>query len=287
MAETRSFSAAARVLGVGQPTISRRVAELEARLGCALFSRGRRGAELTEQGERLVPAAEQMARWAGEFDRLARGAEEAPEGRVRLAAPPALAVDYLAPLAAVVRQRWPRIRLEILASIDHVDLSRGTADLAIRTRAPHEPGLKSVARMDVSLGVFASRDYAERLSQPAAIADLDWITWAFPYEHVAPRPMLERAIPGFTPAFASDDYLVQRSAVRAGLGAMILERPTSLDVPFVRESSFELVEIDVGFELPQGELHLVCANSMRFVPRVRAMIELLGEMLGGEGAGAR
>lgn len=279
VAESSSFSGAARRLGVGQPTISRRVAELESRLGCPLFRRGKRGAELTEQGARLVPAAEQMARWAGEFDRLARGAEEAPEGRVRLAAPPALAVDFLAPMAALARERWPGIRLEILASIDHVDLARGVADLAVRTRAPHEPGLVSVAELAVPLGVFAAPGYAARAPSPARLDELDWITWAFPYEHVAPRPMLERAIADFVPVFASDDYLVQRAAARAGLGAMILERPIQPKTLPVPPQPAGLVEIDVGFELPTGALHLVCAQSMRFVPRVRAMIDVLCELL--------
>lgn len=284
VAEQQSFSGAARHLGLGQPTISRRVAALEKRTGSQLFRRGKRGAELTEAGARLLPAAEQMARWAGEFGRLARGAEETVAGTVRIAAPPALAVDFLGPLAARARERLPEIRLEVLASIEHIDLTRGTADLALRTRNPHEPELTSLASMPIPLGVFGARAYVARLagrkSGGVALADLDWITWAFPFEHVPPRPMLERAIPGFAPAFASDSYLVQRSALTAGLGAMILERP----VPGARAapSGADLLEIDIGVSLPPGELHLVCAKSMRFVPRVRAVVELLRDELGGQ-----
>lgn len=279
VAEARSFSAAARVLRVGQPTISRRIAEFEERLGCQLFRRGRRGAALTEAGAQLVPAAEQMARWAGEFDRLSRGTEAEPEGCVRVASPPAVAVDFLAPLAAVALERLPGIRLEVLASIDHVDLSRGIADLAIRTRPPHEPELTSVGHLNVPIGVFASHAYAATISQPTHLRDLDWITWAYPYEHVPPRPMLEREIPDFEPAFASDNYLVQRSALHAGLGAMILEKPLDRRDPPLQSDPPELVELDLGFELPAGELHLVCARSMQFVPRVRAVIDLLRQAL--------
>ena len=76
VAEKRSFSAAARALEVRQPTISRRIANLEERLGTQLFRRGKQGAALTDNGARLLPAAEQMARWAGEFGRLAAGAQE-------------------------------------------------------------------------------------------------------------------------------------------------------------------------------------------------------------------
>jgi len=274
VAEQRSFSAAARHLGLGQPTISRRIALLEERVGAQLFLRGKRGAELTAEGERLLPASKQMARWAGEFRRAARGAETEVSGVVRLAAPPAFALDLLGPFAGRVRQRLPEIRLEVLSSIEHVELSRGVADLAVRTRAPGEPELTSIQSIAISLGVYSSPGYAARIPQPCELASLDWVTWAFPFEHVAPRPMLERVIPEFVPAFASDSYLVQRRAVEAGVGAMILERPIH-----VASGGQGLVEIDVGIDLPPAQLHLVCARSMRYVPRVRAVVGLLQEFL--------
>ncbi len=289
VAEKHSFSSAAGLLGVGQPTISRRIAALEGRLGCQLFTRGKRGTELTDAGARLLPAAEQMARWAGEFRRLAQGAEERPTGTVRIAAPPGLAVEVLAPLAAIARDRLPEIRLEVLASVDYIDLSRGGADLAIRTRETHEPELTTIHRIEFEIGLFATVEYKTRLvdrlgaagraDSTFRIEDLDWITWSFPYEEVAPRPMLERAIPDFTPAFASDNYLVLKSALAAGMGVMVLEKHPSAN-PLASE---EFVEIDLGFSLPSSAYYLICAKSMRWVPRVRAVTDLLIEQLrGGE-----
>lgn len=289
VAEQRSFSAASGLLGVGQPTISRRIAALEGKLGCQLFTRGKRGTELTDAGARLLPAAEQMARWAGEFGRLAQGAEESPTGTVRIAAPPGLAVEMLAPLAAIAGERLPEIRLEVLASIDYLDLSRGGADLAIRTRETHEPELATIHSVEFEIGVFATVEYRARLVDKLGaegrvdpsfrIEDLDWITWSFPYEQVAPRPMLERAIPDFAPAFASDNYLVLKSALAAGLGVMVLEKQNAAN-PL---ASTELVEIDLGFSLPPSQYYLICAKSMRYVPRVRAVADLLIERLHGSG----
>jgi DNA-binding transcriptional LysR family regulator len=277
VAEQRSFSAAARFLGLGQPTISRRIAHIEEGMGCQLFRRDKRGAELTDDGARLLPAAEQMARWAGEFDRLARGAEAEMSGTVRLAAPPGLAVELLAPFARLARQRLPDIRLEILASIEHIDLSRGAADLAVRTRQPHEPELMSLHSTDVEVGVFASADYGAGVANGATARDIDWVTWAFPYEHVEPRPLLESLIPDFKPAFTSDNYLVQKSAVAEGMGAMILERDRH---PLAQNDEFvELVQLNLGIELPRGEFHLVCAKSMQYVPRVKGVADLLIEQL--------
>lgn len=274
VAEAGTFSAAARELACGQPTISRKIAELESRLGLQLFSRGKQGAQLTDAGARLLPAAEQMARWAGEFERQARGVDAGTAGVVRIAAPPGLSVEFLAPFARRLRDELPELRLEVLASIEHVDLSRGVADLAIRTRPPNEPELTTIARIEMELGVFASPEYARHLPADVTPEQVDWITWSFPYLHLEPRPTLERWIDGFTPSFASDNYLVMKSALLHGLGAMILERATHplADAP-------ELVAIDLGVPLPRGELHLVCARSARFVPRIRAVADrLVGEL---------
>jgi DNA-binding transcriptional LysR family regulator len=285
VAEAGSFSAAAALLGLGQPTISRRIASLESRLGCQLFTRGKQGTGITDEGAKLLPAAEQMARWAGEFGRLAQGAEESPAGTVRIAAPPGLAVEVLAPLAATARERLPEIRLEVLASVDYIDLTRGGADLAIRTRETFEPELATIASARFEIGVFATAAYEARLNDrlgrarddrsPYRIEDLDWITWSFPYEQVAPRPMLERVIADFTPAFASDNYLVLKSGLIAGLGVMVLEKQgTAIGSP-----AADVVELDLGFSLPPSDYYLICAKSMRFVPRIRAVADLLMQRL--------
>ena len=278
--EAGSISGGAKRLGLGQPTVSRRIALLEERLGMALFQRTQQGARVTEAGARLLPAAEQMARWAGEFGRIARGAESAPEGLGRIASPPALAVDVVAPLAAELQAEHPAIRLEILSSVSHVDLVRGEADLAIRTRPPSEPELTTLASDTIRAGVFAAPNYVAALAErraaagrtgPAELAELDWITWARPFEHVPPRPMLARAIPDFVPAFTSDDYLVQRAAAVAGLGAMILDERGA--------ASVGLEAIDVGFTPPMTSFGLVCAKSARNVPRIRLVADWIARQM--------
>jgi DNA-binding transcriptional LysR family regulator len=272
--EHRSFSAAARALALGQPTVSRRIQHLERLLAQQLFVRGKHGARPTDAALRLVPAAEQMAKWAAEFDRAASGAERLASGVVRVAAPPGVAVEQLAPFAALLRQRAPAISLEVLSAIDHIDLTRGHADLAIRTHYPNEPELVVLREFETQPGVYASRSYAESIRQPCTWEDLAWVTWAGRYRDVAPRSMLEKVIPGFEPVFASDDYLVQKAAVTAGLGATIISRPAGFE-------QGELVEIDVGVRLPAQSLYVVCAKSMQHVPRVRAVFEFLVESIEG------
>ncbi len=271
--EAGSFSDAARSLQVGQPTISRRIRALERSLGQQLFVRGRHGAQPTAAAERLAQPAAQMARWAGEFDRAVAGVEQPLSGVVRIAAPPAIAVEQLAPHAARLRATHPEITLDILSAVDHVDLTRGVADIAVRTQRPGEPELIALHHGRTQPGVYGAPGYVSQRRQPCALADLDWITWSTSYRHVVPRPMLERLVSGFTPVFTSDDYLVQKAAVRSGLGVMIMSPPAPAD----RQA---FVEIDIGVRLPAYDFYIVTARSMQHVPRVTLVAEHLAQWFG-------
>ncbi len=269
--EERSFSRAAAKLGVGQPTVSRRIASLEEKIGLQLFRRGRGGAELTDEAQGLVPAAEQMARWAAEFVRSTSVHESSISGTVRIAAPPGVAVEHLGTFAKKIKALHPNVTLEVIAGVEHLDLTRGAADIAIRTRPSNEPELVILGQAKNSLGVYAHADYAANLPTPCSWSDIDWITWCRPFDAVAPRPMLERLIDDFEPAFASDDYLVQKSALASGLGAMII---SGLEAERHHE---DLVEVDVGVKLPDSEFYVIAAKSSQSVPRIQAIVSMLLE----------
>lgn len=272
VAEHASFSGAAKALGLGQATISRRIQQLEQNLQQQLFERGKYGATPTEAATKLLPAAEQMAKWASEFDRQALGVGQTLSGIVKIAAAPGVAVEQLAPFASRLKQQEPNIQLEILSSVEYVDLTRGVADIAIRTKAPREPELVVLHKSTVQPIVVGSKEYVATIEQPCTWQDLLWVTWANPFQHVAPRPMLERIIENFSPVFTSDDYLVQKAAVKNGLGAFITNRPVGFETS-------ELIEIDIGVALPTTEFFIVCAKSMQQVPRVRVVVERLIEIL--------
>lgn len=272
VAEEGSFSGAAVLLGLGQPTVSRRVASFEDSLGYPLFHRGRRGTELTENGARLLPSVQQMARWANEMNAVVAGTEQKAEGTVSIAAPPGVAWELLTPFVAEQRERLPGIRFELLAAVDYVDLTRGEADIAIRLRPSDDPALETLAEVAMNVGVFGSPEYAADLKPGATVADLDWITWSKPYLHVSPRPELSEWIEDFEPAFASDHFLLQLRACELGLGAMILSSSPLLP-------NRRLVELDVGFPETRSTMYLVCARSLRWVPRVRAVLDELTDRM--------
>ncbi|MBK9001223.1 MAG: LysR family transcriptional regulator [Myxococcales bacterium] len=274
VAESGSLSAAARSLRTTQPTVSRRLADLEARLGEPLFARGAEGATLTSFAEHLLEPAKQMAEWATVVERTAESVDAEPRGVVRVTAPPGVAADVLAPAAAALRSELPGIRLEVISTVSYLDLSRREADLALRTQVATQRDLVTVASIHFDAVPFASREYAAKLPRRAKLADVDWIGWAPPLDHLSPNPELGRLIPGFRPVFASDDFLVQLSAAEAGLGAIFLGRVRHR---FSRET--RLVELHVDLPAVPSSMHLVAAKSALAIPRVGAVADWLSREL--------
>jgi DNA-binding transcriptional LysR family regulator len=270
VAETGSLSAAARRLRMAQPTVSRRLAELEATLGSALFARSVEGARLTPFGDRLAEPARRMAEWAAEAERAAEGADTAPRGVVRITAPPTIAHGFVAPFAAWLREKLPGIRLEVFSSVHNLDLGRREADLALRLQRPTQRDLVCVESLEYESAAFAARSYIERLPQGYGPADIDWIGWAPPLDHMFPNPQLAAKLPGFRMTFTSDDFLVQTRAAEAGVGALFLAR---VQHRFSRKTTLE--ELDLDFGRARAGLHLVGTKSALEVSRVRAVADLL------------
>ena len=176
VAEAGSLSAAAKRLKTTQPTVSRRLANLEATLGEPLFARSVDGAVATSFGERMLPAARRMAEAAGEVERVASGAAATPTGVVRVTAPPGVAYLFLAPFAARLRTLLPDVRLGIVATTSYFNLARREADLAIQTealnRAASQRDLVSLVTVTSPVVAFATASLADKLPAKARLADV-------------------------------------------------------------------------------------------------------------------
>lgn len=275
VADAGSLSAASKRLRVTQPTVSRRIAELEAAVGEPLFVRTVSGATPTAFAERLLEPARRMAEWAAEVDRTAERAETRPRGSVRITAPPGIAFDFLAPFAAWMRPKLPEVFLEVVSTVEYVDLSRREADLALRFAPPAARDVKTLAALDLEVAAFGSPSYARSLPRRPKPAEVQWIGWAHPFEHLSPNPELARLIPGFRPVFASDDFIVQQRAAEEGLGAIFLGQ-----VEHRFSTGTRLVELDVDLGPIERTLHLLASRSALEIPRIRAVADLLVAELG-------
>jgi len=277
VAETGSLSAAAKRLRVTQPTVSRRLQELEETIGEPLFVRSVEGAALTSLGERMVEPVRRMAEEAGELERIAAGADDRPRGIVRITAAPGTAYAWLAPFAVRLRTRLPEIRLEVMSTVAYVDLARREADLALRFDRPPQRDLVSLAQLVDPVVAFATRGYLATLPRRYTLTDVAWIGWPPALAHLPPNPQLAARIPGFQPVFASDDFLVQLGAAEAGAGAIVLGKTWGK-----RALPTALVPLALDFGKLASTTYLVCAKSSLAIARVRAVAELLAKDLAGD-----
>ncbi|MEW8430144.1 MAG: LysR family transcriptional regulator, partial [Candidatus Thiodiazotropha sp.] len=140
-AEEGSLSAAARALGLTQPTLSRQVAGLEEELGVALFEKVGRGLELTPSGAELLEQVRTMGDAAVNLKLTAAGQSNTIEGEICISATDLIANLVMPILVQKLRHLYPAIRAERGVSNTLRDLRRREADIAIRAMAPEDPDL--------------------------------------------------------------------------------------------------------------------------------------------------
>ncbi len=220
-AELGSLSAAARQLGLTQPTIGRHVQELEQTLGVVLFTRTSQGLEPTEAAEQLLDAARAMREAADGLERIASGRAEAVAGTVRITASEMVATHVLPALLAPIRSDHPEIQLEVVATNAIGNLTRRDADLAVRMVRPDQPDLVARRVNRMAVGLFAARDYLDRHGRPAALQDLrDHHLVGLDRDDSVLRGLAAGGLALRREDFAvrADDHAVGWAMVEAGLG---------------------------------------------------------------------
>jgi DNA-binding transcriptional LysR family regulator len=291
VADTLSFSRAARAFGVPASSISRRITDLEAELGVQLLHRTTRTVRLTEIGGRYLEQVRAGMAQLEDADELVGQSSATPSGTLRISAMPGYGSLLLMPALQDFNERYPDIVLDVHLSDALADLGRDQIDIAIRGgRAPQD---RVVARkLDPNRFMLAaSPQYLARMGTPRVLADLQ--------EHRAlmyrgPNAVIKwqgldedgwHEIP-VAPAFISNDgsALIAMACRHRGLVLLsewglkgALDRgelvPVSLDRP---------VSVGRGGE---AGIYLLYLQTRYQIPKVRAAVEFLVERLG-SGAGA-
>ena len=218
--ETGSLSAAARKLGLSQPTIGRHIDALESAIGVSLFVRSRYGLSPTDTARGMVPHAKTMAVAAGALNRAGAASGDA-EGKVRLTASEIIGVEVLPKIISGFVQLYPYIHVEMALTNRTENLLKREADIAIRMKRPQQQALIARKIGDVPLKLFAHRDYIARQGMPTSINEID--------EHVLIGPESLEFYSGFSAPveleqlmsamnIKSDSDLAQLALIRAGCG---------------------------------------------------------------------
>ncbi len=173
VAKAGSFTQAGERLGMNQSSLSRQISTLEHELKVPLFHRHSRGLFLTEHGEVLFQAAQDM-RYSleGTRQRLVE-TRERPTGELKVTATVGIGGIWLAQRIKEFLDVYPEVRIQLLLTPDELDLSMREADVAIRLRRPDQPDLIQRRLFTIRYHAYASRAYIERFGQPKKIDELD------------------------------------------------------------------------------------------------------------------
>ncbi len=275
VAQTGSLSAAARMLGLTQPAVSRHIDVLETDLRMQLFQRGREGMSLTAKGADLVPVARDMVANADRFGRVASGLEHDVAGTVRISANDVMGVLILPNLLAAFQSQHPEIEVELSISNAASNLLQRDADLALRMFRPVQNDLVARKVAALPLGFYAQTDYLKRAGRPDTLSDLgDHRLIGFDQETglIAQANAMGIALSTANFQFRSDNILAQIGAIRAGAGVGLTHLGLAAHWP-----ETERVLQDVA--LPPLDLWMVCHADVQHNKRVRYLMTYLSDAL--------
>lgn len=276
VARAGSTLGAGRTLRVSQTTVARRLTALEQSLGLVLFERRQAGYALTPAGEALVAQAEAVEAAASSFSDAAGAQSRDASGTVCLTMVELYAITILPPILRDLHEAHPALRIVLDTADLPRDLAAGEADVALRGgHVAPDSGLVGRRIAADPWTLYCSRDYAAAHPRPRSAEDLRQHAivggggekvWPL-YRAWLQRHRLEEAV---TLHHSSASGLL--AAVRAGAGLAVLPS-------FVADRDPDLVRCLPPIRTDDSELWLLTHERLRHTPRVRAVMDFLGDRL--------
>ncbi len=275
----RGFAPAARALGVPKSKLSRRIAQLEERLGVRLLQRSTRRFSVTEVGESYYRHCKAIIVEAQAAQESIAQATGEPRGIVRLSCPIALLHARVAAMVVEFMVLNPKVEIQLQGVNRPVDLVAEGIDIAIRARTPpledSSLAMRELAQRDWYL--VGSPAFCERHPLPAVPADLDLLpslgdslTERDHRWHLS-GPDGATATIGYRPRLVTDDLYLLRAAAVAGLG--VVQLPAMILADELR--SGQLVRLLPDWSSKGAVVHAVFPSRRGLLPSVRALIDFL------------
>lgn len=277
--EQGGFAAAGRALGIPKSKLSRRILQLEHRLGVRLLQRSTRKFAVTEIGQEYYRHCVAMLVEADAAQEAIDRSRAVPTGLIRVSAPPALVCFEVGPMIARYMAAHPRVTLELESTSRRVDVIGEGIDVALRVRFPPLEQSDLVMR---TLGKSAQRMVAraslvEGMTLPLVPADLSALP-SLDLGPPLPRHVWELNGPDgakaritHKPRLVTDDMAQLLHAAVAGVG--VVKLPSMVADPHI--ASGGLVEIMAGWVPPAGIVHAVFPSRRGLLPSVRSFIDFL------------
>jgi DNA-binding transcriptional LysR family regulator len=270
-----SLSAAARRLGLTQPTVGRHIGALERAVGASLFTRSQRGLLPTQAALDLVPHAEAMAAAEAAFRRAASGGAGKVGGSVRVTASEIMACEVLPPVLARFCAAHPAIEVELAVSNSVQDLLRRDADIAVRTRRPQQQAVIAKRIGARGIGLYAHRAYIRARGLPKTLEELSGhrlIGFDRDATSFGSVGASGTAFPREMFSFRTDSDPAQLAALRAGVGIGGCQDA-------IAAGDRNLVPVLSGVVAFKVEIWIAMHEDLRATKRVRLMFDHLARAL--------
>lgn len=280
------FAAAGRALNIPKSKLSRRIADLESRLGVRLLHRTTRKLSLTPAGEIYHRHCVAMREQAEAADEAVLHVQTEPRGTVRMTCPVTLAQTTIGPLLPRFLAAHPQVRIDMQVTNRVIDLVQEGVDVALRVRSSlDDSGSLVIKNLGHTHGVLvASPQLLQRFGAPQQPEELHHLptvamsaadgraSWHLRGPRDAAFELQHR------PVYTADDLLALKFAVLQGTGMCVL--PDYL----CREETNrgELVPVLPGWAPPVGMVLAVYPSRRGMVPAVRRLLDFLGENVVGE-----
>lgn len=282
VAESKSFSEAARRLNLSKSVISRQVSGLETELGARLFHRTTRSLTLTEVGAAYLERCQRILADIEEANLSVSNLQAAPRGKLKLSAPVPFTIQHLAPILPDFMARHPEIEIDLSLNDRFVNLVEEGFDLAIRIGKLNDSSLIARFLAPANIAVVGSAAYLAERGEPRSPEDLGQHCcmlysnqasadeWSF----VAPDgKKLSVEVKG---RLRTNNGDVLRQAALGGLGLVML--PTFIVGADLQAGT--LVRVLEEFVPQQLGIYAVYPHARHLSPKVRAFVDFLAEHFG-------
>ncbi len=284
--EQGSFIAAAHALGLPKTTVSRKVQELEQRLGARLLHRTTRRIGLTEAGTIYHEHCQRIARELDEAESAVGQLQSGPRGWLRFTVPYSIGITWIAPLLGDFHAQYPEIQLDMHLGNETLDLIAGEADLALRVGALPDSNLVARKLGSLRSQVFASPAYIERYGEPLHPDELQFhrtLAMRKRRSGAAGNPRFSWSLTDgnelhdfpVNPLMVANDPTALNAAMLSGEGLMLTG--DVMAKPYVQSGLVRRVL--AGWTGPDYDFNAVFAGGRLVSPKVRAFVDFLVEKL--------
>jgi DNA-binding transcriptional LysR family regulator len=271
IAREGSLGAAARKLGQSQPTMGRRLRELETSLGQTLFQRTADGFVLTDEGTSVLVHAERMEEEANALARQLAGHDRQLDGLLRISSSDWFGAHLLTPVLAEFARLQPRVVVELLTDARLYSLPRREADMAFRIRPFDEAEVISRRLMHIHYGVYARAGSAYE-PRPGDGRGTPLITMDTAFGGMPDAVWLAKMLPHAHVISRSNNRDVQARMCAEGAGVAVLPRPLADSIDGLRL-------IDLGEPPPGRDTYVGYHRDLKRLARLRALLDLVIERL--------